>query len=131
MFQILGTTAAAASLLCLLTGATGPPAYGLERHVLVANDTRQAIVEIYLSDAGAESWQQDVLGSDFLPPGNSVLVDVDDRNGQCRFDLKTVLDDGTNLIRRGVDVCRAEGYAISYRQAAPIAGPAGRQAIPR
>jgi hypothetical protein len=108
-------TSVAASLVCLLTSAADPPAYGLERHVVVANDTRQAIVEIYLSNIGTGNWQQDVLGSDFLSPGDSTLVTVDDRNGQCWFDVKTVLDDGTNLIRRGVDVCRAEGYTISYR----------------
>jgi hypothetical protein len=106
---------AAAAVLCMLNAATGPPAYGLERHILMTNHTREVIVEIYLSDAGAADWQQDILGSDFLPSGQSELVDIDTRNGQCRFDLKTVLDDGTNLVQRGIDVCRAEGYTISYR----------------
>jgi len=115
MVKSIGAAVATASLLGLLTGPTGPPAYGLERHVVVANDTRQPIVEIYFSNAGTGNWQQDALGSDFLPPGDSVSVTLDDRNGQCRFDLKTVLDDGTNLIQHGVDVCRAEGYTISYR----------------
>lgn len=105
----------AVSLLGLLSSGTGPPAYGLERHLAVANDTRQPIVEIYISSAGAGNWQQDSLGSDFLLPGNFALVTVDDRNGQCRFDLKTVLDDGTSLIQRGIDVCRAEGFAVSFR----------------
>jgi hypothetical protein len=104
-----------ASLICLQAGAVGEPAYGLERHVVVANDMRQAIVEIYISNAGTGNWQQDALGSDFLQPGGSALVSIDDQNGQCRFDLKTVLDDGTSLIRRSVDVCRDEGYTISYR----------------
>jgi hypothetical protein len=104
----------AASLICLQAGATGPPAYGFERHLVVANDMRQTIVEIYISNAGSGNWQQDVLGSDYLQPGGSTLVSIIDRNGQCRFDLKTVFDDGTYLIR-GVDVCHGEGYTISYR----------------
>lgn len=116
MLNSVSATVAAGSLFWLLTGTTGPPAaYGLERHVVVANDTRQPIVEIYLSNAGSGNWQPDVLGSEFLEPGASMLVTIDDNNGQCRFDLKTVLDDGTNLIQRGVDVCRTEGYAVSYR----------------
>jgi hypothetical protein len=115
MVKFVNATVAAASLFCVLTSTTGPPAYGLERHVVVANDTRQAIVEIYLSNAGTGNWQQDLLGSEFLPPGDSARVTVDDRQGQCWFDVKTVLDDGTSLIRRGVDVCRTEGYTISYR----------------
>ena len=104
----------AASLICLQAGAAGPRAYGFERHVVVANDMRQTIVEIYISNAGSGNWQQDVLGSDYLQPGGSALVSIDDRKGQCRFDLKTVFDDGTNLIR-SVDVCHGEGYTISFR----------------
>src|SRR5271155_5442827 len=56
---------ATASLICLQAGAAGEPAYGLERHVVVANDMRQAIVEIYISNAGTGNWQQDALGSDY------------------------------------------------------------------
>jgi len=104
-----------ASLICLQAGAIQLPAYGLERHVVVANDMRQAIVEIYVSNAGTGNWQRDVLGSDFLQPGGSALVSIDDRDGQCRVDLKTVFDDGTSLIQRSIDVCRAEGYTLSYR----------------
>ncbi|HEV2099950.1 MAG TPA: hypothetical protein VGR45_13630 [Stellaceae bacterium] len=104
-----------ASLICLQAAAIDPPAYGLERHVVVANDMRQAIIEIYVSSAGSGNWQQDVLGPDYLQPGGSALVSIDDRTGQCRFDVKTVLDDGTTLVRRSIDVCRTEGYALSYR----------------
>lgn len=115
MFKILGAALAAGSLLYVPHGATGPPAYAMERHVVITNDTHQAIVEIYLSNVGTQNWQQDILGSDFLTPGSSLIVGIDDRQGQCRFDLKTVLDDGTDLVRRNVDVCGVERYTISYR----------------
>jgi hypothetical protein len=107
--------ALAAALLFLFQGATGPPARGEERHVLLTNNTRQPIVEIYVSDDGAGNWQADLLGSDFLPPGGSVLLDIEDRNGNCRVDVRTVLDDGSELVSHGVNVCRAEGDAVSAR----------------
>jgi hypothetical protein len=115
MVNISNSAVAAASLLFLFHDPTGPPAYGGERHVLLTNGTREPIVEIYVSDVGAGNWQADLLGSDFLLPGRSVLVDIDDRNGRCRVDVKTVLDDGSDRVDRGVNVCHDEGYAVSIR----------------
>lgn len=107
------TTTALAASLWLLLQATGPPARGGERHLRVQNDTREPIVEIHVSDAGAGIWQADLLGADFLPPGTAVQVDIDDRNGRCRVDVRMVLDDGSDIVDRGVDVCG--GYTVSVR----------------
>ena len=115
MLKAIETAVGAGSLILLFHGATGPPALSGERHVLFANHTRQAIVEIHVSNVGAGNWQADVLGSDFLEPGGSVLVDIDVRGGQCRVDIKTVRDDGSTLVTPSVDICRAEDHAVSLR----------------
>ena len=44
-----------------------------------------------------------------------MLVDIDVRNDRCRVDVKTVLDDGSDLVARGVNVCRDDGDAVSLR----------------
>jgi hypothetical protein len=72
------------------------------------------IVEIYISHVGAQSWDVDLLGADFLAPARSVLTSIDDAMG-CRFDFKIVFDDGITQIRRNVNVCGVEKYAISFR----------------
>ncbi len=113
MTNLTNGAIAAVTLLLLFHGATGPPARASERHVLLTNNTREAIVEIHVSDVGTGNWQSDLLGSEFLMPGASVLVGIDDRNGRCRVDVRTVLDDGTDVISRGVDVCRNEHAAVS------------------
>jgi len=115
MSRIWGTMIAAGSIMCVLEGGTGPPASAVAQHLLVANNTHMAIVEIYFASVGTGRWQEDLLGEDFLLPGNSTLLDIDDDKGSCRFDVKAVFDDGTIAIRRDVNVCRLEGYAISYR----------------
>jgi hypothetical protein len=97
-----------------LTNRTGPPASALDRWVELTNNTRMIIVEIYLSHVRTERWNIDLLGDDFLAPASSVLVNISDGAG-CRFDFKTVFDDGTTQLRRNVDVCAVERYAISYR----------------
>ena len=59
-------------------------------------------------------WHEDLLGSEILIPAGSAVVSVDDASG-CWFDFKTVFDDGTTLVRRDINVCVVQKYAISYR----------------
>jgi hypothetical protein len=114
MRNVSNTTIAAASLL-VLQSVGGPRVQAGERQILLINNTRELIVEIYVSDTGLGNWQADILGADFLPPGEAILVDIDDRNGRCRVDFKTVLDDGTELLDPGVNVCRSADQAVSLR----------------
>jgi hypothetical protein len=116
MISATNTAITAAVLLLFFGGTTtGPPARGGERHVRLANDARQPIVEIYVSDDGHGGWQGDLLGSDFLMPGGSVFVDLPDRNGNCRVDVKAVLNDGSIHIERGVRICLDDGHAVSLQ----------------
>ncbi len=115
MFKIWTSALMAGSILCAVQTATGPPASALDRHLELTNNTRMAIVEVYVAQVGTGRWQKDLLGDAILAPANSLLVDVDDETGSCRFDFKTVFDDGTSLIRRDINVCAVERYAISYR----------------
>jgi hypothetical protein len=114
MLSVSNTTVAAASLL-LLQSVGEPQAQAGERQILITNNTHELIVEIYVSDTGVGNWQPDILGSDFLLPGEAVQVEIDDRNGRCRVDFKTILDDGTELLDRGVNVCRSADQAVSLR----------------
>jgi hypothetical protein len=114
MVQILGFPLMAGTIVCASQTATGPPALALDHWVELTNNTRMAIVEVYISRGRSELWNIDLLGDDYLAPASSVLVKIDDEAG-CRFDVKTVFDDGTTQIRRDVDICTVERYAISYR----------------
>jgi len=104
----------AGSILCTLQAATGLPASALDQWVQLTNHTRMTIVEIYISHVGAQLWDIDLLGTDFLAPASSVWTSIDDASG-CRFDFKIVFDDGITQIRRNVNVCGVEKYAISFR----------------
>lgn len=115
MLKITGSAIIAGPILCVLEAATGPPAAALDRHIQLTNTTRLAIVELYASHVGTGNWGQDILGDDFLPPGNSLIIDINDGSGYCRFDFKAVFDDGTALLRRDINVCEVEKYAFSYR----------------
>jgi serine protease Do len=114
MRKISGYLVLTGSILCTLQTATGPPASALDRWIELTNNTRMIIAEIYLCRVGSQLWNVDLLGRDLLAPAGSVMVNIDEEAG-CRFDLKTVFDDGTTQIRRNVNVCDVERYAISYR----------------
>jgi hypothetical protein len=115
MLKICASATVAGSILCALQAATGPPASAFDHQIELTNNTRLAIVEVYASPVGTGRWQYDLLGDDMLAPTTSMLVNIDGAEGSCRFDFKTVFDDGTNLIRRDINVCEVERYAISYR----------------
>ncbi len=115
MLKIHASATLAGSILCALQTATGPPALAFDHQIELTNTTRLAIVEVYASPVGTGRWEQDILGDNFLAPATSMPVNIDGATGNCRFDFKTVFDDGTSLVRRDINVCEVERYAISYR----------------
>src|SRR5262249_36580045 len=111
MFRIWGFALIAGSILCVLETSVS----AFERQLELTNNTRMAIVEIQIARIGTERWEKDLLGDDILLPAQSLIVDMGNGAGYCRFDFKTVFDDGTTLIRRNIDVCAAERFDVSYR----------------
>jgi hypothetical protein len=103
------------SLIFLAYSAIVAPLRAGDGLVRFTNETRQPIVELHVSAAGAGDWQRDLLGSDYLLPGASVLVPIADPNEGCRIDVKMVLDDGSERIRQSVDLGRTEGWVATLR----------------
>lgn len=121
MLHIFGSVVAA-SLLVQVQSGGWPPVYNGMRQVVFLNNTRVPIVEIYvsddthyLSDDNHDNWQEDLLGYEFLLPNASVPVYIDDQNRNCRVDLKVVLDNGSTLVNRGLNICVAENKPIPIR----------------
>ena len=115
MVRIWSSAVISGLLLGVLETATGFPTLAFDRRIELTNNTRMAIVEIQIAQLGTGRWERDLLGDDILLPAQSLFVDIDDWKGRCRFDIKTVFDDGTSLIRRDIDVCAAERFAVSHR----------------
>ena len=71
----------------------------------IINDTGFTMTQFYGSNAGSNSWEEDILGVDVLYSGSSVDINFDDGSGYCTFDFKAVFADGDEVIQRNVDVC--------------------------
>lgn len=94
---------AAFALAILVLGATN--ANALDRRVRINNNTSYDIVEFYASNKGSRSWEEDILGRSILPAGNTVVINIDDGSGYCKYDFLAVFEDGEELIKYDNNVC--------------------------
>ena len=100
----------AAAALLLSMAAT---AHAADRRVNIVNASGNTITHFYASNSGTNSWEEDILGRDTLDAGDSLLVNINDGTGACKFDFKAVFEDGSSRVRQGVDVCTISSY--TYR----------------
>jgi len=61
------------------------------------NQTGVEIHSLYVSPHSAGDWEDDVLGRDTLPSGETVKVTFDDRDKHVKWDLKVTDKDGNAL----------------------------------
>ena len=94
-------------------GLAAAPANAQDRQVEVINETTRAIVQFYASNVERGTWEEDILGENVLPVGQSANINIDDGTGACVFDFKAVFEDGQELVRNGVNVCTTSTYTYT------------------
>ena len=92
---------------------TGPANAAYNRHVMVINSSSYSILALYASNEDSNSWEENMLHGRRLAPGGEVNVNVDDGTGHCVYDFKAVMRDGTEVIRRSLNVCYATSWTIT------------------
>ena len=84
-----------------------------DRRVRIINETSFDIVRFYGSNVGTDSWEEDILGRDILRAGRSVTINFDDGSGYCIFDFKAVFDDGDEVVKERVNVCKIGSFRFT------------------
>ena len=102
-------TASAAFALAIMAVGTIDAA-ALDRRVRINNYTSYDIVEFYASNKGSRSWEEDILGRSILPAGHSVVINIDDGSGYCKYDFLAVFEDGEELVKYGNNVCELSQF---------------------
>ncbi len=102
-----------AGALALATVSFCAPAGAADRKVNIINKTKHTMSEFYASVVGADDWEEDILGSDELAPGESVEVDIDDGSGKCKFDFMGVFDDGEKVVKKNINVCTTGQFSFT------------------
>lgn len=93
-----------------LLAFTAMEASALDRRVQINNQSSYDIVEFYASNTGTKSWEEDILGRNILPAGNSVVVNIDDGTGYCKYDFLAVFEDGDQVTSTDNNVCELSQF---------------------
>ncbi len=82
------------------------------RVVQIGNTTGVTMTHFFASNTSRNSWEEDIFGSDVLPSGRSLNVDIDDGSGACMYDFKARFADGDEVIERDVNVCTRSTWTV-------------------
>lgn len=96
------------ALAVLAAGAVDAAA--LDRRVRINNKSSYDIIEFYASNTGSRSWEEDILGRDILPSGSSVVINIDDGSGYCKYDFLAVFEDGDEVVSNYNNVCELSDF---------------------
>lgn len=96
------------ALAILALGAVDAAA--LDRRVRINNRSSYDIIEFYASNTGSRSWEEDILGRNILPAGNSVVINIDDGSGYCKYDFLAVFEDGDEVVSADNNVCELSDF---------------------
>lgn len=88
---------------------------GRDRRVAVVNASGSTLREIYASPVTSRYWEEDMLGRRMLRSGGRMVFNIDNGTNQCRYDLKAVMTNGRQHIRRNVNVCVVSRWTIGSR----------------
>ncbi|MEX0924279.1 MAG: hypothetical protein WD489_07900 [Rhodovibrionaceae bacterium] len=84
--------------------AAAPAVAGIQ-DFFIHNDGKFAIYYIYISPDYSTEWEEDVLDSDVLMPGDSLEIEMIDYGNHCYFDILIEDSQGNSREYRDVDLC--------------------------
>jgi hypothetical protein len=107
MRRFLISPVLALTLFALSLGVIAPNVVRADpRDFTLVNDSTVTIREAYVSSSTLTSWEEDVLGSDVLPPGSRVNVTFSSfSSGDCSYDIKVVGMGNETGYLWAVDLC--------------------------
>ena len=83
----------------------------------VYNQGNTAVWYIYISPNYSDSWEEDVLGSDVLMPGNGVPIAMNGYGDHCYFDIRIEDSNGRSEDYYDVDLCNVS--TVYFPSSAP------------
>lgn len=94
------------TLACVvLLVAANSVALAADYYVEITNSTGYTIMYMYVSPAKSESWEEDILGDDVMPDGETRRVNLTGYKSPM-FDIRLVDEDGDRYTFWNVDVSK-------------------------
>jgi hypothetical protein len=89
-----------------------PPPRG-DHALALTNSGGQVVSAILVAPAGSLDFSDDLLGKQVASVGKTMHLKVKDPTGQCVFDVQFLLNDGTAVTRKGINLCQTDSYTFS------------------
>jgi len=102
------------SVLALVLTATAVARSG-DQDFTLHNETGVEIYELYVSPTSADDWEEDVLGVDTLPSGDSVKITFNDREKRGKWDLKVVDSKGNSIEWEALNLIEISEVTLHYK----------------
>ena len=80
------------------------------------NETGVEIHEVYVSPVTSDDWEENVLGKDTLPEGESVKITFDDRDKHSHWDLKVTDGKGNSIEWHDLNLVEISELALHYKE---------------
>jgi hypothetical protein len=108
-------------LLCGLALVAAAAWAGNQDFTLV-NRTGLTISELYVSSADVDEWEEDILGVDVLPDGESVDIHFAPKERAKVWDLMIVDEDGDQVVWQGLRLDKIRKVTLRYdKKGNPVA----------
>ncbi|MBB4266077.1 hypothetical protein [Roseospira visakhapatnamensis] len=106
------TTVLALATTLSLSLAAVAPAMAEDLEFMLINTSGVDITAFHVSDAGSESWEDDLLDGAILPDGHEVGVIITDGLTTCDYDIRTEFADGDVYEDYGLNLCEMGSYTF-------------------
>ncbi|TAF10992.1 MAG: hypothetical protein EAZ77_02090 [Nostocales cyanobacterium] len=81
---------------------------------LLENKTSANMTEFYASPTGVKNWENDILGKDILPSGESVEININDDRKNCNYDFQAKFADGDLVEKYKINICKLAGGSYEF-----------------
>ena len=106
--------ALALGVIAIFLTATAFARVGKQDFIL-HNQTGVEIHEVYVSPVSTDDWEEDVLGKDTLPSGESVKITFNDREKHVHWDLKVVDSKGNSIEWHDLNLIEIDEVTLHYK----------------
>jgi hypothetical protein len=86
-----------------------------DQDFVLHNETGVEIHQLFVSPTTTNQWEEDVLGVDTLPSGETVKVTFDDREKTAHWDLKIVDGKGNSIEWRDPNLVEISEVTLHYK----------------
>ena len=102
------------AVIALFVTATAFARAGKQDFIL-HNATGVEIHEVYVSPHSSDDWEEDILGKDTLPDGESVKITFEDHEKHVHWDLKITDSKGNSIVWTDLNLVEISELTLHYK----------------